>query len=70
MDYADQAQDEIEQALRMALARRGAGSPPEVAATGFCLNCGEKLAEGVRWCDAVCRDEWAAQREAAASGRG
>ncbi len=66
MDFADQAQDEIEQALRAALARRGAGAPQEVAATGFCLNCAAPLAEGVRWCDAACRDEWAARREGAA----
>lgn len=56
MDEADRAQVEIEHAMlgRMALARRRTIVPP----TGECLNCGESLAPGVRWCDAGCRDDW------------
>jgi hypothetical protein len=58
MDYIDQAQAEIEQTLRAALERREAA--PAVVATGACLNCGEPLGTGVRWCSATCRDDWLA----------
>lgn len=56
MDEADRAQIEIEHALmdRMA-ALRGRS---EAVAIGVCLNCGERLTQGVRWCDAGCRDDW------------
>lgn len=26
--------------------------------SGFCLNCGEKITQKERWCDADCRDDW------------
>jgi hypothetical protein len=57
MDEADRAQIEIEHALlgRVAAAR----ARTLVAPVGACLNCGEELPEGVRWCDAGCRDDWA-----------
>ncbi|MGE0383686.1 MAG: hypothetical protein AB7Q97_03095 [Gammaproteobacteria bacterium] len=61
MDYIDQAQEQIEQALRDALAQRQ--SAPAVAATGRCLNCGEPLEPQRRWCNAICRDEWARETE-------
>ncbi len=35
--------------------------PEGPKATGRCLSCEKKLAEGLRWCDAACRDDW--QRE-------
>lgn len=38
--------------------RRPAG--PE--ACGTCLNCGEPLAVGMRWCDEYCRDDWQAHQ--------
>ncbi|WP_372941466.1 hypothetical protein [Shewanella sp.] len=27
-------------------------------ATGYCLNCSEKLNDSRRWCDPNCRDDW------------
>ena len=56
MDEVDRAQVEIEHALldRMAAVR----GRMEAQAVGACLNCGEPLPRGVRWCDAGCRDDW------------
>lgn len=34
--------------------RREAGPAP----TGYCLWCGESVTQGMRWCDAECRDDW------------
>jgi len=66
MDPIDQAQLEIESAVELALRRRR----PELEAlpTGHCLNCDEPLESGRRWCDAACRDEWAALQARAAGG--
>lgn len=56
MDEVDRAQIEIEHAMldRMAAVR----GRMEACAIGVCLNCGESLSEGMRWCDAGCRDDW------------
>jgi hypothetical protein len=35
-----------------------ARKPTEPDATGFCLNCGEPLPAGHRWCNVDCRDDW------------
>lgn len=40
---------------RIALSKRQAEGPQAV---GYCLECGEPLAAGLRWCDADCRDDW------------
>lgn len=32
--------------------------PVGPVATGFCLHCDTDLPEGVRWCNADCRDDW------------
>jgi hypothetical protein len=32
--------------------------PEAPATTGFCLNCGEPVADGLRWCSVECRDDW------------
>ena len=29
-----------------------------IAATGYCLECGEPVSDGKRWCDNFCRDDW------------
>lgn len=57
MDEADRAQVEIEHALlgQMAAAREDTS----IVSTGKCLNCGQPLPRGMRWCDAGCRDDWA-----------
>ncbi|TCS70754.1 hypothetical protein EDC61_11481 [Sulfuritortus calidifontis] len=55
-DEADRAQDVIDLLLGAAIqgAKKPGGPPP----TGSCLNCGEPLKPGLRWCDADCRDDW------------
>lgn len=35
--------------------------PEGPAATGHCLNCGDDLDGGQRWCDADCRVDWEAR---------
>jgi hypothetical protein len=32
--------------------------PPAATANGYCLECQDPVKEGVRWCDADCRDDW------------
>lgn len=55
-DVADKGNDAAEFFQDIALRRRFQDGP---AATGCCLNCGEKLTEpGARWCDVDCRDDW------------
>lgn len=56
MDEIDRAQTEIEHQLRGRLA--AAVTRDSAEATGACLNCGEPLPPGHRWCDAHCRDDW------------
>ncbi len=56
MDEADLAQTEIDHRLRGCIAVAAQSEP--VPDTGECLNCGEPLAPGRRWCDAGCRDDW------------
>lgn len=34
----------------------------EYAPTGFCLNCGDKVPEGFRWCDVSCRNDHQARQ--------
>lgn len=31
---------------------------------GACLNCGEAVGEGMRWCDGSCRSDWEARQRA------
>jgi hypothetical protein len=61
-DTADLAQAQNERLDQVILATRKPAAPD---ATGFCLNCGEPLPGGRRWCDADCRDDW----QRTASGR-
>lgn len=35
----------------------------EAKATGYCLNCGEPLEKGKRWCDKDCRDDWEKEKK-------
>lgn len=54
-DMATAAEErDRERALKV---RRPEGPAP----VGVCLNCGEPLPEGQRWCDAECRDDWSAR---------
>jgi hypothetical protein len=55
MDDLDRAQEVAAEILSENLKLRKPTGPVE---TGYCLNCGEPLPAGRRWCDASCRDEW------------
>lgn len=56
MSYKDEAAQLTEQFFTdIALLGRKPDGPQ---ATGRCLCCGKPLANGVRWCDADCRDDW------------
>lgn len=56
-DEADRSQDrlELEDELRRKYRFVVLDGPP---ATGNCLNCGEPLDAGKRWCNAECREDW------------
>ncbi|GHT90510.1 hypothetical protein FACS1894101_3060 [Betaproteobacteria bacterium] len=58
-DIADMTQERIE---RLALCQQRFGQakqkPAAPEATGYCLNCGDPIADMRRWCDSECRDEW------------
>lgn len=54
-DILDQA-SELEAMLNNAAAQFRKPTGP--AATGRCLHCGEPLPNGLRWCDATCRDDF------------
>ncbi|GHU27527.1 hypothetical protein AGMMS50256_07600 [Betaproteobacteria bacterium] len=58
MDVVDQAQVSMEQLAALQETTRPARAPgPEP--TGYCLNCGDPLADpGRRWCSPECRDDW------------
>lgn len=57
MDAADIAEEKNEILLRAAASMRREEGPD---ATGFCLNCDERLPMGRRWCSPECRDDWQA----------
>ena len=54
-DIIDQGNAAAELFNRAALSQR---QPEAPAATGFCFNCEARLRQGLRWCDAPCRDDW------------
>lgn len=54
-DIIDTANDYAEVLTEAARQYR---KPEGPKATGFCLNCEEVVAEGKRWCDAQCRDDY------------
>lgn len=54
-DMGDQAKAIAEMHLGLAMQNRREEGPGE---TGRCLNCGEPVSSGRRWCNAECRDEW------------
>lgn len=59
-DEVDLANDFAEASLAHALAMIGKGK--EAEETGHCLNCGEPVKPGHRWCDIFCRNDWTARR--------
>lgn len=57
MDQFDQATELETQDRELALSRaRNCADGPQ--ATGRCLWCDSPLADGHRWCNATCRDDW------------
>lgn len=58
-DIGDQAAEIQQRDNEIALQLR---KPEGPAATGSCLNCGEPLTGGRRWCNSECRDEQQAVR--------
>ena len=54
-DFADLGAAREEMDRDLALKARAPEGP---VATGACLCCGEPLLDGLRWCDAECRDTW------------
>jgi len=66
MDEADAADLTINQALAAAMRRRHATLP----AVGQCYSCAEPVADGARFCDADCRQDWErAERARRMNGR-
>ena len=59
-DILDTASEVEELHRRAALAN--VARAPAIAATGSCLNCGDQVGTGMRWCDADCRDDWQRDR--------
>lgn len=55
MDIADQAQLEMETEEQM---RARINLKPDAPVTGSCLNCGDPLPHGWRWCDTLCQNDW------------
>lgn len=53
-DIVDKAQQAEDAFFRSALTKKPEGPKPN----GFCHACDAPVAEGLRWCDAACRDEW------------
>lgn len=56
MDDADRADDSIEMMLRTKIAE-SAAFKPKYPPMGKCYNCDEPLADGHRWCDALCQED-------------
>lgn len=61
-DFADLGSAREELDRKLALEYRAPAGP---TATGVCLCCGEELVDGLRWCDAECRDAWQADQRRA-----
>jgi hypothetical protein len=55
---ADQASEIEELFLSVSLANSRNQSVDSPKAKGACLNCEDKLAPPLRWCDSDCRDDW------------
>lgn len=69
-DIIDDANNQAEMALQIQLRARRPEGP---VATGICLSCEAELAEGKRWCNNFCRDDYdrmtyAAQRNGRRNG--
>jgi hypothetical protein len=54
-DIVDDANERAQELLHEALAKRKPLGPPPC---GFCYHCGERIAGGLRHCDADCAADW------------
>ncbi|QXO10346.1 hypothetical protein [Proteus phage vB_PmiM_ZX7] len=57
MEIIDRAQEEVERQLERSL-QLARNQSVKYHAIGHCLNCEEPLADGMRWCDSDCRDDF------------
>lgn len=62
-DFIDNA-SEVESDERERLIAK-ARKAPKIIATGHCYYCNAEVAEGKRFCDEWCRDDWELEQEAA-----
>lgn len=63
-DVCDRAADEEERDRQEALRKQAARNAAMPAPCGFCFNCDELVAAGLRFCDADCRDDFARRERA------
>lgn len=63
MDELDRAQKDILMHTANLIKSAVGHTGHEVEETGFCLYCGEPLKEGMRWCDAECRNAWQKEQD-------
>lgn len=56
---AQRTEAQLEKVSRYKSQRHTANAKP----TGFCLFCGDPVAENRRWCNADCRDDWQTENE-------
>jgi len=56
-DQFDQASDRemLDREIAVSQARK---LKTHIEPTGHCLECGEPVSDGKRWCDNFCRDDW------------
>lgn len=63
-DDVDVANDRAALAVEAAIScAHVAAERQRVVANGLCHNCGEVVGDGMRWCDASCRDDWQSRTE-------
>lgn len=60
MDEADRAQDHMEREQRGLLAQRKPSGP---VATGRCNYCRAVVAQGLRFCDALCAQDYETEQD-------
>lgn len=57
-DACDRADIEVERELAEALRKQAARAAAMQQPCGFCFNCDEIVAVGLRFCDGDCRDDF------------
>lgn len=62
MDIVDIAEESIERETAQMLLLISSRCPIPLNHSGHCLECGESVSEGRRWCSADCRDYYQSRR--------